>query len=368
MKNLLAIAFSFFLMTTSLMAAKLNEPSFGRMGKLKKVFGEFERAQIYDTSAFPARIVGQIISNGDGICTGTLIGPKHVITAAHCIYSQSEEKFYQAIYFAPGRINGQRTPYGVVAATKLYLHKDYINKVADVGYDYAVIELSEAIGDNIGWAGFKVYEPSSDVQHFTQIIGYPGDKEEGTMWGVECPLAVEGGWKATYRCDTYGGMSGSSLRKNDQNDMVVGVHTWGNEFMNGGVMLDQENFDNILSWKQGIVTDDTFVQENTFPPKEDWFNLIATNKCHKKIHVAFHVLNLDKEWQTNGWYSLESGESFIIARTRNTIYYYGAVSSDTSIIWKGDSPISWDGDTYYFIRHDIKRDTWGNAEMQFTCN
>lgn len=45
-------------------------------------------------------------------CTGTLIGPKHVVTAAHCVYDINDSHQYVAsINFAPGQ-NGNRQPFG----------------------------------------------------------------------------------------------------------------------------------------------------------------------------------------------------------------------------------------------------------------
>jgi hypothetical protein len=45
-------------------------------------------------------------------CTGTLIGPKHVVTAAHCVFDINDSRQYvSSLNFVPGE-NGSQMPYG----------------------------------------------------------------------------------------------------------------------------------------------------------------------------------------------------------------------------------------------------------------
>ena len=48
-------------------------------------------------------------------CTGTMIGPKHVVTAAHCVFDINDSHQYvSALNFAAGQ-NGNLQPYGQTA-------------------------------------------------------------------------------------------------------------------------------------------------------------------------------------------------------------------------------------------------------------
>ena len=65
-----------------------------------------DRVQITDSNNYPDAVVGWLWMQDQkgewSTCTGTLIGPKTVITAAHCVYDHDTGGWVQSLTFLPG--------------------------------------------------------------------------------------------------------------------------------------------------------------------------------------------------------------------------------------------------------------------------
>lgn len=224
----------------------------------KELFGMFLREQVTNASKAPYSYVGKMNTS----CTGTLIGPKHFITAGHCVYSPTYRELTSYLYFSPGQVENGAYPFGRIKAKKIYIQKEFINDL-DPAYDFAVVELTEAVGEKTGWANIQIVTNETSLKKI-RITGYPGDEMMDTMWTVTCPATIKG-TQIQYKCDTYSGMSGSSLfsaKSSSATESIYGIHSWGSDESNGGVIINQKNYDIITAWKNGLnLPSNTIVKE-----------------------------------------------------------------------------------------------------------
>jgi len=140
--------------------------------------------------------VGKLILGKRGFCTGALIGPQLVLTAAHCLYDKKTgvQMRPEEIEFQAGFRNGRAVAYRSVS--RAVTHPDYRyggqDKLDRVVADIALLELSQPIrlpslapfetgatpveGDAVGVVSYAQYrEEAPSIQESCEVLAGRSD-------------------------------------------------------------------------------------------------------------------------------------------------------------------------------------------------
>lgn len=119
--------------------------------------------------------------SGGASCSATVISNNHIVTAAHCVYDTTLNRWYGNWVFTPAFRNGT-APYGTFTALNATVLTAWINLSGSYSingwarYDVALIKLrpqstGRTINQAVGWAG-RIWNASSNQLVFNS--GYPG--------------------------------------------------------------------------------------------------------------------------------------------------------------------------------------------------
>ncbi|GIW18993.1 hypothetical protein [Tepidiforma sp.] len=155
-----------------------------------------------------------------GHCTGFMVNPIVLMTAAHCLYENG--RFYDRVVIVPGYNGESYGPFGVAASAKMVVPRGWAegrgarvpNPNIPDEFDWGI-----AVVDNPPWG--RALEPypyladapdsfftSGAVELFT--AGYPGDKPVGMWWTTSREFIVTPTMLYT-KMDMWHGQSGSPI-------------------------------------------------------------------------------------------------------------------------------------------------------------
>lgn len=157
--------------------------------------------------------VGRLDLGGRGFCTGALVAPDLVLTAAHCLYDRSSGARIDPaqIEFLAGWRNGRAAATRMVRRAVIHPEYDYANRVTAerVRNDVALLELHHPINNTR-----VTYFDTDERPHKGQKIGivsYGKDRAEAPSLQNICEVLARQEEVLVMSCDVDFGSSGAPV-------------------------------------------------------------------------------------------------------------------------------------------------------------
>ncbi|MBO4707050.1 MAG: trypsin-like serine protease [Elusimicrobiaceae bacterium] len=230
------------------------------------IVGEDDRQEITNENAQDLEkavvILGRSSHNKiHPICSGAMVGPNLVLTAAHCLVENRKYKNNIEV-FAVVADKSDNEPLLSAKSIELYVPKEYIelshnpDSTSDK-YDYGVIVLDKPIALKTGWFRLKD-RPTPYLKIIT--MGHPKDKPDDTLWRSEGSTGfwVDDNNTFYHNADILPGNSGGPIVMKKKPDEIIGIHIAHNGvddyapdgYPNVGLKITQEIVDLVQTYNR----------------------------------------------------------------------------------------------------------------------
>jgi protease YdgD len=179
-------------------------------------FGRDDRILV-DTTELPWRAIGLLIS-ANSSCSGTLVGPDLVLTAAHCV-TEDGVKIILPEIFRAGATGGQMQ--GEARVVSAIASPDYRPQTAEPGQgngnDWAFVRLDRPLGNDVGTVPIHVLTEAemARINNDGLLVaqaGYSWDTGDNLSGHLGCRLTeIFRDGSLLHECDTTHGDSGSPI-------------------------------------------------------------------------------------------------------------------------------------------------------------
>lgn len=344
-----------------------------------EIIDKDDRLPVTSTLQMPYRAMG-IIQTESATCTATLIGPRHILTAAHCLFDVTQERQWKQRPYFVAAVNGvHQLPYDPALIVKAYVDRRYVAKAQqlgthsssrgdvvheeaiaafiteELGRDIAVAELDQDMGNRVGWLPLGVM-PDDEESPYFRLAGYPIDKPWQTLWMSSCHAKPREDGLLEHSCDTTPGMSGSSafMAGIGSQFHAVGVFAAGTSSYNLLTPLDEPLMERLAHWRDGTPDTETLVHNFNHP---NLHQVRLVNQCQFPVSVTLHYQNSGGNWVTTKGASVAAGSELAVAETRaNHFFFFARSQSEPRFQWNGNDlllPLGQEGRWQSLRRVDI---------------